>query len=289
MPTSDSSRSSQSLHSSRDSRTAQATRSFRVMSKDGTTLAVDAIGEGTPVVLVGGAFNDRSTVAALAAALAPGHTAVTYDRRGRSGSDDRSVGFHVRDEIDDIAAVIAHVGGRASVFGHSSGAVLALEAALHGVPVERVAVYEPALHADADLPHPSAGTLGDLKVLVAAGDRDGATQYFMSRILFVPEDVVATIRSGQGWAFLTAHALTLPYDVLLSRPWELVDRDRFGALDVPVLAMYGDRTSPALQAATCAVAESVPGAGLLAIPGEDHSVLQHPEAIGPALAEFFGG
>src|SRR4051794_27733277 len=91
-----------------------------VTSRDGTTLAVDMIGQGPVVILIGGAFNDRSTVAALAAALAPDFTAVTYDRRGRVGSDDKAIeaggGFEVQNEIDDLAAVIEHAGGPAALF-----------------------------------------------------------------------------------------------------------------------------------------------------------------------------
>ncbi len=114
-----------------------------ITTKDGTTLAVDTIGQGAPVILIGGAFNDRSTVAELGAELASGFTVVTYDRRGRGASDDRSDDYLVANEIDDLAAVIEHVGGEASVFGHSSGAVLVLEGAMHGLPIDRVAVYEP--------------------------------------------------------------------------------------------------------------------------------------------------
>lgn len=259
----------------------------RVTSKDGTALAVTAVGRGTPAILIGGAFNDRSTVAALAAALAPGHTAVSYDRRGRSASEDRSTGFEVRNEIDDLAAVIAHVGGRAALFGHSSGAILALEAASRGLPVDRIAVYEPPLRVDDIPPYPSADAYDELTDLVAAGDRDGAAAYFLRRILFVPEEGVAMMRADASWAFLVGHALTLPYDVLLSRPWEVADRRPLTALNLPVLAMYGDRTSAALEAGTRVVAEAVPGAELLAIPGQDHGVLQHPETLQPALAKFF--
>src|SRR5258708_38335421 len=112
-----------------------------VASKDGTTLAVDTIGQGAPVILIGGAFNDRTTVAALAVALAPHLTAVTYDRRARGGSDDKSADYEYAalSEIEDLAAVIEHVGGRAGVFGHSSGGVLALEGVLHGLPIDRAA------------------------------------------------------------------------------------------------------------------------------------------------------
>jgi pimeloyl-ACP methyl ester carboxylesterase len=53
-----------------------------VTSADGTLIALDEIGDGPPVVLIGGAFNDLSTVAGLAKTLAPYVTAITYDRRG---------------------------------------------------------------------------------------------------------------------------------------------------------------------------------------------------------------
>jgi pimeloyl-ACP methyl ester carboxylesterase len=99
-----------------------------VTSADGTEIAFERTGEGPAVILIGGAFNDRSTVAALATALAPQFTAVTYDRRGRGASGDNGR-FDVEREFDDLAALIAHLGGSAAVFGHSSGGNLTLEAA----------------------------------------------------------------------------------------------------------------------------------------------------------------
>lgn len=64
-----------------------------VTSPDGTTIAYDQSGVGPPLILVGGAFNDRQTTAPLAAALAPHFTAVSYDRRGR-GDRILDGGFH---------------------------------------------------------------------------------------------------------------------------------------------------------------------------------------------------
>jgi pimeloyl-ACP methyl ester carboxylesterase len=95
-----------------------------VMSADGTHIRLERAGRGAPVILVGGAFNDRSTVAALAAALVPEFTAITYDRRGRGDSGNNDTSFDVAREFDDLAAVIGGAGGAASVFGHSSGGVL---------------------------------------------------------------------------------------------------------------------------------------------------------------------
>ncbi|MFI9590194.1 alpha/beta fold hydrolase [Nonomuraea sp. NPDC052265] len=104
-----------------------------VISADGTRIAFESSGDGHPVILVGGAFNDRTTVAALAAALAPGFRAIAHDRRGRGGSGDAPA-YAVEREIEDLAALIEHAGGPASLFGHSSRAVLALEAAAYGRP-----------------------------------------------------------------------------------------------------------------------------------------------------------
>jgi pimeloyl-ACP methyl ester carboxylesterase len=258
-----------------------------VTSKDGTTLAVDSVGQGTPVILVGGAFNDRSTVAALGAQLASRYRVVTYDRRGRGASDDKGTGYSVQNEIDDLAAVIEHAGGGVSLFGHSSGGILMLEAVLSGLPVDRIAVYEPSYVADPDQPRPAADVFDRIEALVAAGDRDGAAELFLGEIIGVPGPGIAGMRASEAWSFLTSTALSLPYDVLVSRPWELIPAGRLAAIDVPLLAVYGNQTMPGLAAATKAVAQAVPGARLVVLEGEDHGVLNHPEALAPTLIEFF--
>ena len=263
-----------------------------ITSQDGSTIAVDSQGQGPVVILVGGAFNDRGTVAGVAAELAPRFTFVTYDRRGRGESTDvvREAGgaFDVRNEIDDLAAVIEHVGGRAHLFGHSSGGILVLEGAMRGLPVDSVAVYETPYRADPDLPHPPADLLDRITALADKGDRDGAASLFLTEAIGLPPEVVSGMKHGPVWSFLLDKALTLPYDVAFSRPSEAVDRDRLAALRMPVLAVYGDQTAPGLMAGAKVVAESVPGAQLAVLPGQDHSVLQHPEALAPTLIEFFG-
>ncbi|RAG86880.1 alpha/beta hydrolase [Streptacidiphilus pinicola] len=261
-----------------------------IISRDGTTLAVDTAGHGAPVVLIGGAFNDRSTVAALGAELAPHFTVVSYDRRGRGASDDRGKDYRIADELDDLATILAHTpGGRASLFGHSSGAVLALEAAAHGLSVDRLAVYEPSFAADENLPRPEAEVYDRLKALVASGDADGAAELFLVELTGTPREAVAGMRQSEAWSFLIERAPSLPWDVLLSEPWRLLPPERVSGIRVPTLAVYGDRTSPWLSAAARAVGRLVPDAELHVLPGEDHSVLQHPQTLAPLLVKFFEG
>src|SRR6478672_484180 len=97
-------------------------------SADGTRIAYERSGTGPVIVVAAGALCDRTAFADLAPALAPIATVVRYDRRGRGDSGDAGAYAPAR-EVDDLAAVIDAVGGDACVFGHSSGAILGLEAA----------------------------------------------------------------------------------------------------------------------------------------------------------------
>ncbi len=124
-----------------------------VASPDGSTIAYDRYGNGPVVILVNGALGDRKLdqrfklMSGLALLLAPGYTVINYDRRGRGDSTEAGP-FAVEREIEDIAALIAALGGSASLFGFSSGGALALRAAGAGIGIDRVAVYEPPLMVD---------------------------------------------------------------------------------------------------------------------------------------------
>src|SRR5688500_15856068 len=161
-----------------------------VASADGTPIAYESTGDGPPVILIGGAFNDRTTVAALAATLAPHITAIVYDRRGRGDSGDNADAFAVEREIEDLAALIAAAGGRASLFGHSSGGVLALEATAQGLPVERLAVYETPFVVGGLRPPPAEGTAERIRAFIAEERRDDAVRLFLTQQVAVPAEMV---------------------------------------------------------------------------------------------------
>ena len=96
-------------------------------SSDGTTIAYDRLGDGRPLILVGGMLSDRRRVGplpgALAGSLGDAWSVVTYDRRGRGDSGDTPP-YAVDREIEDLVALIEATGGTADVYGHSSGAGL---------------------------------------------------------------------------------------------------------------------------------------------------------------------
>ena len=104
----------------------------KVTSKDGTTIAFDQFGSGPALLLVHGAFLHRATdqqMAQLTELLSPHFTVFHYDRRGRGESGDIQP-YAVQREVEDIEALIDEAGGSAFVYGISSGAALAMEAAI---------------------------------------------------------------------------------------------------------------------------------------------------------------
>ncbi len=111
-----------------------------VISADGTVIAFDQLGEGPPVILVAGAFCSRLRTAPLAAALQGRFTILNCDRRGRGDSGDTRP-YSIEREIEDLDALIADAGGSAAVFGHSSGATLAMEAAADGLKITKLVLY----------------------------------------------------------------------------------------------------------------------------------------------------
>src|SRR5262245_53932823 len=124
-----------------------------VTSRDGTTITYNRAGSGPALILVDGALctREKGPNGPLAQQLADQFTVHWYDRRGRGDSTDTAP-YAVEREIEDLAALIADAGGSAHLYGISSGGVLALEAALRGLPVEKLALYEAPLVVDDSRP-----------------------------------------------------------------------------------------------------------------------------------------
>ncbi|WP_284743733.1 alpha/beta fold hydrolase [Amycolatopsis sp. RTGN1] len=254
---------------------------MNVTSADGTPIFFERRGTGAPVILVGGAFNDRTTVAGLAEVLADDFTTIAYDRRGRGASGDTGP-YAMEREIEDIAALIAEAGGTASVFGHSSGAVLALEAAAAGLPIEKLVAYEPPYATDSD---PRDDVTEKVRAQIAAGDRDGAAATFLE-VAGTPPEMIEGMKSAPVWGWFTGLAHTLPYDLTICGPGARPRKDHLARISVPTLVIGGGASPEKLQSGARIAASSVPGARHETLPGQDHGVLQHPETLKPLLTDF---
>jgi pimeloyl-ACP methyl ester carboxylesterase len=244
-----------------------------VESADGTEIAYDSYGHGPSLVIVGGALNTRFSPMALVPALADHFTVYTYDRRGRgdSGGDPP---FDRDREFEDLEAVIYAAGGAAGVYGHSSGAVLALETAARTDAVTRVVAYEPP-YADGD----PAGVQAVVDA-IAAGDNEAAVTHFLA----VAGVDTNGMKGQPWWPGMVAVAPTLPHEFALVDSSE-VPVDRIATIGVPVLAIDGGRSAAWAAVVATRIADAAPHGRRLTIADQDHNVT--PDAIAPVLIEFF--
>jgi pimeloyl-ACP methyl ester carboxylesterase len=255
-----------------------------VLSADGTRIAYQTLGSGPPLIVVDGALCSRSFGPSpqIAAAFSHAFTVVTHDRRGRGESADTAA-YQTAREVEDVASLLAAVGGKAALLGLSSGAALALEAAASGLPVTRVAAYEPPF-VEAPSSTEGQGHLARLQQRLASGDRGGAVKYFMGPMVGAPAAMVFFMQLMPWvWRKLKAVAHTLPYDAAVMGDFT-VPSARLAAVRAPALIMHGSKTDPRLQRAAHAVAAAVPGARHEVLPGQTHNV--NPRALAAASLAF---
>jgi pimeloyl-ACP methyl ester carboxylesterase len=260
--------------------------SDKAISADGTAIAYDRYGAGPAVILVAGAMMDRAhpTLAGVAGALAPWFTVWSYDRRGRGDSGDTPP-YTVEREIEDLAAVIAAAGEPAMVFGGSSGAALALEAAVRLPGITRLALWEPPYHVDDSAPPLPSDFAARLTALAAAGRRAEVVERFMVEAAEVPAEVVAAMRAQPFWALAEAAAHTLAYEAAVLGPGNELPAARLAAVGQPTLVLNGEDSPEWMRNAGAAVAAAVPGAVRRVLEDQTHDVTV--EALAPELLEFF--
>ena len=255
-----------------------------VRSADGTAIAVEIAGSGPGLVLVSGALGDRQAAGPLAAELAARFRVAAYDRRGRGDSGDNQP-YAVEREVEDLAAVIGALGTEAFVYGVSSGAALTIRGVAAGLPVPRMALWEPPFRGASAPPEPR-GYVDRLRSLTAAGRPGEALEYFLTAAVGLPAAAVDQMREQPSWAGLERVSPTLVYDALVMGQSRL-PADLLGSIEVPALVLNSSSTAPWLAESAEAAARALPRGEHRVLEGGFHAVA--PEVLAPVLAGFFAG
>jgi len=255
-----------------------------VGSSDGTTIAFDRLGAGPPVILVSGASTARAVHARLAELLAADFVAVNYDRRGRGDSGDTPP-YTIEREVEDLRAVIAAAGEAAAVFGNSSGAVLALHAAAAGLPITRLALWEPPFMTDPDAPRRQRAYVAQLSELLDAGRHGDAMALFM-RSIGLPEGMIAGMRRAPTWPDMEALAHTLVYDAIIMGD-SMVPTGLVAAIKAPTLVLDGSDTGAWAASSARALSAALPDPHHRTLDGQAHNVAW--DVLAPVLKEFLAG
>jgi pimeloyl-ACP methyl ester carboxylesterase len=256
----------------------------KVRSSDGTTIAFDRLGEGRPVILVSGASTARAIHAELAELLAADFEVVNYDRRGRGDSGDTPP-YTIQREVEDLHAVLTEAGGAAAVFGNSSGAVLALHAAAAGLPLTKLALWEPPFMTDPDAPRRQQAYLAQLTELLDAGRRGDAMALFMKSI-GLPEAMIAGMRQAPMWPGMEALAPTLVYDATIMGD-SMVPTGLVASVTAPTLVLDGSDTRAWAASSAQALTAALPNPQRRTLNGQNHAVAW--DVLAPVLREFLTG
>src|SRR5690606_2623206 len=245
----------------------------KVISKDGTAIAYDKRGNGPALILVGGSFEQRamdSETSQLAAQpiLSKHFTVFHYDRRGRGDSTDTQP-YAVGREVEDIEAVIDAAGGSAFVSGISSGAILAMEAAIElGSKVKKLALYEAPYGFGGEATAQALKTFSKQFEEALAEDRRGdAVEHFLE-LLGMPASQFNEMRQLPMWPMWEAIAPTFGYDAALMGQDGSVPTKRAARITVPTLIMDGDGSFPSMHVTAQALANAIPNAQHLTLKGQ---------------------
>lgn len=264
-----------------------------ITSKDGTKIAYEKHGSGPTLIIVYGALCDRNgpvrmvptSAPQLVELLATNFTVYNYDRRGKGDSGDTQP-YAVEREIEDLEALIEVAGGMAYVYGHSSGAALALQAAAKAsTPIQKLALYEALYNNDPQAKKAWMGYTTQLERILADGKNGDAVALFM-QIMGAPAEQVAGMRQAPFWPAMEAMAPTLAYDhtAILGKE-DAVPTDLAASVTGPALVMSGSASPPFMRATAETLSKIMPHARLQILEGQTHDV--SPAVLAPVLAGFF--
>ena len=254
-----------------------------VQSSDGTPIAFQRSGSGPPLVLAHAAIVDHRSWARVAPLLARHFTVYALDRRGRGASGAAPL-YAVEREVDDLCAVLDAAGAPAYLLGHSSGAILALEAALRRPGLRGLVLYEPPLIGAGQ--RPPAGLAERLEGLVAAGEHEAALRAFLREGPGLTEVEIDRMAAGPNWAASVALAHTTPYDARIVDGY-MPDRRRLRVFQPPALLLVGEASPGRMQAGAEALAAALPRGRIALLAGQKHfAIYTAPELFAQAVVSF---
>ncbi|MCZ9882044.1 alpha/beta fold hydrolase [Arthrobacter sp. B2a2-09] len=228
----------------------------------------------------------------LSAAL--GRPVHTFNRRGRGESSPQPADYTLDVDIRDLSEIMKHTAST-DVFGHSFGGAVALHAA-RTLPVERLAVYDPAVSVNHSVKaewtseYERATATGDfdrgLAVLVKGVETEGAfARMPLSMLTLVNKLTSGTPMGKQMRELMQAGVREIKAVIAADMPAE-----PFLELPLETLIVVGEK-SPAYFGVACGqIHDVLSGSSYTILPGHGHDgVIRAPDKLIAELADFFSG
>jgi pimeloyl-ACP methyl ester carboxylesterase len=256
-----------------------------IKSSDGVDVIVTAEGAGPSILVLHGGMSDETPWAKVAAELAPRFRVLRIRRRLYRPElpADPATDFGL--EVDDVAAVAATLEGPVLLVGHSSGAVVALEALLRLPDAFGGAVlYEPPIP---DLPLGGPDSLPRARAALAAGHTGKAVRTFLNDAVEIGRPVALLVGLMTRFApELRAHAARQIDD------WDAIVRlgprlEAYATIQTPTLLLGGDRSPAHLGKRLGMLATAMPHASIGLLLGQGHGANdQAPALVAGYISDF---
>lgn len=272
-----------------------------IRTPDGGTLELFSTGAelasaGSGVVIVPPSMVTAADYAKFAQKLsaALGRPVHTFNRRGRGSSSPQPEDYTLDVDIRDLDTVMKHTSST-DVFGHSFGGAVALHAA-RTLPVERLAVYDPAVSvnhsvkADWTAEYERATASGDddraLAVLNKGLETGGALSRMPLSMLTIANKLTAGTHMGKQMRELMRTGVREIKAIIAAD----MPAEPFLALPLETLIIVGEK-SPAYFGVACGqIHDVLSGSSYTILPGFGHDgVLKAPDKLITELRDFFAG
>src|SRR6266849_1654205 len=240
-----------------------------IRSSDGTRIAYQRSGQGSPLILVHGTTADHTRWVPILPALEQYFTVYALDRRGRGGSGDGEQ-YVIEREFEDIVAVVNSIDDPVFLLGHSYGALCSLEAARRTSHLRKLILYEPPVPTGIEI-YPSE-VVTRIQAMLDAGEREGAVITFLQDIARVPPHEMEILRSAPSWPGRIAAAHTSFREMRGSNEY-VFEPAPFSSLTVPTLLLLGGDSPAFFKAAIKAVHAALPDSRVIVMPGQQHTAM----------------
>ncbi|WP_295799125.1 alpha/beta hydrolase [Mucilaginibacter sp.] len=247
-------------------------RKGSVKSIDGAEIGYYSLGSGPGLVVVHGSLRSAADYEVLGESLADTFTVHIVNRRGRGNSGPQGNDYSFEKEVADVTAVLKETGS-SLLFGHSYGGTVALEVALNNYPLQKLAVYEPAISIENSIP---INTLPKIEQALNSKDYKKAFAGIMNVVSngTIPENQLPDFALAMSrypiWPYICSLLETAPAEIIAVHN---ADNSylKYSAIKIPTLFLNGSKSPPQLAMQTAMFAGELPNSKIIQIEGARHS------------------
>jgi pimeloyl-ACP methyl ester carboxylesterase len=252
-----------------------------VTADDGTRIAYEQHGEGPPLILIHGGSSPK-VWKPLIPRFDDAYSVIVPHRRGVSHSDDSS-DYSLDRGVGDISAITEAVDGKPTLFGHSFGGLLAIEAA-RVASIETLIAYEPAVLVGEY--REQATLASQMQALIDDGERREAMKFYIREVMHggAIEDLDSWLDEWPPWpeiVGLTENIVRINRAIEQYRLPETLD------IDVPALLLTGTHGPPHLKDGIRAVEDALPDSQFVELEDVGHGgPTEAPDRVTAEVREF---